>query len=277
VYTERIMPFISADGTSLEIDYYPAEHPVCCLAVIPCMGGSFRMYRPPVERFTSSGISLLLYNPRGHGDSRGEYSMKGSVDDLDLFLSIHVGDDVPLFMMAHSGGSFTALSPGYARVPAGYLLVAPVLDSKESLFYMYDRGTIGEFNGLIALRATDPGALLDILSEPDWLDMDYWQRNGLENRLEGISRDSSIPLFLREIFLPGLDAMANVDRYREKTGILLCRDDHWYPGEKVLEMCGQKGIPVRYIDDARDHFFSGGWPATWDYTLEHLRGMGFCR
>lgn len=271
------MTFIAPDNTSIEIELHRSPDERCCLVVIPCMGGSFRMYRAPVGEFTSRGISLLLYNPRGHGLSGGDFSLQSAMDDLAVFIEDCLQSDTPLFIMGHSGGAALALSFGCVRPVAGFHLVAPVLDSRESLFYMYDRGTIVEFNSIISMLTDKPGVVMEVLSDRAWLDMDYWNRNDLEEKLDGISRQVPVGALLRNIFLPGICAVPHLVRFRESSSVILCRDDHWYPGSTILSLCGKHGIPFHVIGEAKDHFFTGGWPDTWAHILGCMEGANIIR
>ena len=263
--------FYTGDNTPLEIEYHPAENPRMCLVVWPCMTGSFRMYRLPVKLFTGKGISILLYNPRAHGESGGQFTRNGSSDDLKDYLSEKALTGIPLSILGHSAGANGALKfPACGLNIEHYYLAAPVLDSCESLEYMYDSGTIQEFNIRIAQFSRDQHLVFSVLQNRRWLDAGYWRSENLKNRLNDVSDIFRIGSFLEELFIPTHNAFDELAICRNITTMLLSTDDRWYPRKRIDELCEKHHITRCIIPDAADHFFTGAWGSVWKMILEDL-------
>ncbi len=261
--------FNTRDNIPLEIEYHPAENPRTCLVVWPCMAGSYRMYRTPVKSFTDKNISVLLYNPRAHGESGGQLTRTSSPDDLEYILEENGLTTVPLLIAAHSAGANAALKFAVLKQHIAHLyLVAPVLDSCESLEHMYDCGTINEFNLRVAEFALEKEFVLTVLHDRRWMDKDYWHSENLKRRLNDISGRFLIGSFLEELFIPTHNAFGELAACRNKSTILLATDDHWYPRRRINELSDKHGISSRIIPEAGDHFFTGAWKTVWQIVLE---------
>lgn len=265
--------FYTKEGIPLEIEFNAAENPRSCLVVWPCMGGSFRMYRVPLESFNRLGISVLLYNPRGHGESSGQATADQLIDDLEYCVNKNGLNEIPLVITGHSAGANLALKFGSRmNLIERFFLVAPVLDSCESLRYMYRRGTIHEFTSIIAQLAVDPAPVRAVLENEQWLDPVYWENEKIRQRLDNASGKFLVGTFLEKLFLPTHNAYDDLGRHGKKTTIILSTEDNWYPRQRVDGLCEKHGIRRQMIPAAGDHFFTGAWKDVWNFILAELAG-----
>jgi len=264
--------YISFDSTEIEIMYAKASSQTGCLVIWPCTGGAYQMYHLPVEKFLHHGISVIQFNPRGHGGSAGQMDYGKSIKDLLLFLKEHHDDTIPLTFMGHSGGAGALLAAGsiYGKADK-YILVSPVLDSRESLEYMYRLGTIMEFNNLLAEYASDRESVLKILENPQWMDTDLWQSKGYRSYLDGLSGDMLIGTFLEHLFINGFNAYDDLINFSDRTRILIAEDDNWYPLERTVNMARENSIPVSTVSGANDHYFTEAWGNVWEIVFDDLR------
>lgn len=256
------------DGIVLEIAHHRAPREKKVLIVWPCTGGAFQMYRAPVSSFTERGISVVLFNPPGHGSSGGERNYKAAIHYLTEYLHEHVDSSLEHIFAGHSGGAGAVLvaAPDSA-VMKKFFLVSPVLDSRESLFFMYRKNTIHEFNMLIASLAVDKKKVLEILSVSKWMDPVIWQKRGYRELLDGISGANLIGNFLENLFIQGFNTFEELKKHREHCRILLASNDNWYCHESIEVLAGENNIPITVMKSARDHYFTGAWPEVWKYIL----------
>lgn len=166
----RSKNFKLENGMELDALINIPEKPRYCVVVWPCMGGAVQMYKMPVERFVEFGAACILYNPRGHGKSAGEMDIPNALADLKIILDRFIPAELPLLLIGHSAGANAVLQFGTRyRAPRSYLLVAPVLDSRESLFFMYRKKTIREFIDILCALADDDSVVRAVLADEQWL------------------------------------------------------------------------------------------------------------
>ncbi len=263
--------FLTGDGTSLEILQSPVEEPRATLLMWPCMGGSVRMYRCPVDLFNKAGVSVIQFNPRGHGESGGQFVPEDAIADLGDYLFSRKRDSSPLWILGHSAGANAVLQYGTAFGGVDrFFLVSPVLDSIESLRYMYRINTILEFNEIVAALTSERDFVLDVLSNDRWMDPAIWQKNYYRHKFDDISENFRVGIFLERLFIEGYNAFEDLISQAEKTSILVAPVDTWYPFETIERLAREGNIPVHLIKKARDHFFTGGWKAVWAHLLDQL-------
>lgn len=268
---KSISTFKTSDGTEIEVFGSFVENPRVTVLVWPCMGGSVLMYRCPVERFTSAGCSVILFNPRGHGASRGQFVPEVVIDDLIEYLAEYKKDSSPLYLLGHSGGANAALKFGTATSMIDrFLLVSPVLDSIESLRYMYRIGTIMEFNGIAAALTSDKKFTLSVLENEEWMEPEKWKKEEYQKRLNDISGDFRVGSFLELLFIKGYNAFDDLVLHGNKSTVLLPRQDNWYPFETVKAVTDRGNIRLQVLEAAGDHFFTGAWGAVWDILFADL-------
>jgi len=132
---KTLRTFLTKDDIRLEVLGAVPGNSLACMVVWPCMGGAVQMYRVPVENFTDRGIACILYNPRGHGRSGGEMEIRSALSDLEEIIQTHIPSKTPLVIVGHSAGANACLQFAASYYPPEkFVLIAPVLDSRESLF-----------------------------------------------------------------------------------------------------------------------------------------------
>lgn len=259
-------------GVTIEAAWSPCStpQPKGCVVLWPCMGGDCRMYAMPVETFASAGWHVLFYNPRGHGGSTGYLSVETAGEDLKRLLDRFDLSGLPLTAMGHSGACAAWLKASAAGLAVKeFFFTAPVLNSRRSLFYMYETGTIGEFVFVTSRLAADPAHFKRTLADTAWLDPEYWHAHNLEHVLNG--GNSSFPMgsFLRELFIPGVDAMPELEYREADVTLFFPARDNWYPHRETLDRCSERLTAVE-VPDAGDHYFSGAWSAVWSETAHRM-------
>lgn len=258
------------DGARIEINAVIPPDPICCIVVWPCSMCSFRIYRMPAERFASSGIGVLEFNPRAHGGSGGDFDYHASFADLQAICNKFFISGVPVVCLGHSGGAGALLRVGESICCQRYWLVSPVLDSRESLFYMYENSSIDEFTGLIAALAREPGLVIDTLGTPEWLDEKFWTDNDLRARLDGISGQTNVGSLLEALFIPGFNVFDDFEKASGGIEIIYPARDEWYPEETVMRLASMHDVPVIRDLGGKDHYFTGAWKNVWAYLENRL-------
>lgn len=260
--------FLAGDGVRLEILGVIPENPKACLILWPCMGGAFQMYRMPVEEFTAHGCACILYNPRGHGHSEGDMEIQAALGDLDEIIRTHLSSSTPLVIVGHSAGANACLQFGARhRPPKQFVLVAPVLDSRESLFSMYERKTISEFVDIICAYAHNDTLLRKVLADENWLEADVWKSNDYRRMLDDLPARIHLGTFLENLFLPGHNAFRELEAFAARTRIFTAEEDTWYPAATTRRLAREYGIPLETTAGAHNHFFNGAWGRVWGDVL----------
>lgn len=256
------------NGLELDVRVDIPEKPRFCVVVWPCMGGAAQMYKMPVERFVKSGSACILYNPRGHGKSAGEMEIPNALADLKIILDRFIPPEIPLLLVGHSAGANAVLQFGARfRAPRSYLLVAPVLDSRESLFFMYRKHTIREFIDILCALADDDSVVRAVLADEQWLVEDRWRKEGYREILDGVWSRARIGTFLERLFIPGHNAFAELAENSNRCLILTAKEDSWYPAETISRLAAAHNIRMKNIAEAQNHFFAGGWDRVWDEAM----------
>lgn len=258
------------DGVRIEINAVIPPDPICCVVVWPCSMCSFRIYRMPAERFASSGIGVLLFNPRAHGGSGGGFDYHGSFADLKAICNKFIAPGVPVVCLGHSGGAGALLRVGESIGCQRYWLVSPVLDSRESLFHMYDNSSIEEFTGLIAVMAREPELVIKTLGTAEWLDEKFWTGNSLKERLNDVSGQVEVGSLLEALFIPGFNVFQDFEKASGGIEIIYPDEDAWYPEETVMRLASMHDVPVIRDLGGKDHYFTGAWKNVWAYLEKRL-------
>ena len=248
------------------------ERPRACVVVWPCMGGAVQMYRMPVERFTAAGCACVLYNPRGHGRSAGAMEIPESLADLEEILVSCIPADIPLIIVGHSAGANAVLQFGATfRLPQFNILVAPVLDSRESLFFMYRKNKIREFIDILCAYITGNDAVVRaVLSNEQWLSPDKWHQMGYRDLLDHVPARTPIGSFLENLFIPGHNAFQELAASGRRCLIMMAKEDSWYPVETIQRLAIDHNLQLQRVEEASNHFFAGGWDRVWDTTMQML-------
>lgn len=261
--------FRSRGGFELEVLTEIPENPRFCAILWPCMGGAVQMYRLPVDRFIAEECACIQYNPGGHGRSGGNMEIHNALADLDEILSTCISSNIPLIMIGHSAGANAVLQFGMRfRQPRYYVLAAPVLDSRESLFYMYRLGTIREFIDILCSYAKDDALIREVLSDDRWLSADRWNHKLYKELFDRVPARILIGTFLENLFIPGHNAFQELAAAGNRCSILLAPNDTWYPIETTKRLCVTNNIDAHTVVEAANHFFTGGWDRVWDTAIK---------
>jgi pimeloyl-ACP methyl ester carboxylesterase len=269
------------DGTQLEVVVHDADRPRGVLVFIPSSLGdaSSTAYRTPLKELLSAHFSVVLFNPRGHGGSEGVLSPRQAAQDLVDWLREQSpgASRLPVVGVGHSGGALCLLRTAIQHpVIKKLFLVAPILNTRESILYMYRTGNAEPFRQLMRNPEGDNKVLDQVLANPRWLNEEYWKENGLRQRLDyrakgfkGITLES-IGQLLENVFIPGHDVVSPLRHCGGMTEILLPMKDEWYPSAKTRRIAADIGIPVRTIEEASDHGLTNAWGAVWSHVMRAL-------
>ena len=248
------------------------RNPKGVVVLWPCVGGDARMYGMPIDEFRSRGWHVLLFNPRGHGRSTGVMSVKTVSRDLRLVLAELDLDDVPITAVGHSGGCAAWLwAPEHGIPVERFFLAAPIVDSRRSLSYMYEKRTIREFIYVAAHLSDEPERLREILSDDSWLDAGTWNAKGLRQFLDGKAGGSQVGTLLENLFIPGVDAKPQLLKQADRAELFFPCKDTWYPHAETEVLLDGRG-KTTLMEGAEDHYFGGAWPEFWAHVT---RRMGF--
>jgi len=236
------------------------------ILVWPGMGVDVRMYRFPVERFAGMGYSVVLYNPRSHGNAGGSPSRDGFASDIEAYLHESGMAAAPLTVIAHSAGCDGALRlSGTSLNIQKYFFISPILNPRESILFMYRENSINEFTVLLAARAENHTPVKEVLRDTRWLDYEYWNSSGFREALDNASREFLIGSFLEEYFVESFDASPLLSGRNRPCEIILPRHDSWFSTDRTREIAEHHGCPCTTIETAGDHFFTKAWGDVWDY------------
>ncbi len=274
--------FLAQDGTALDVRFINHDSKKGTIIFWPCTSGDAgsRLYQIPQDLLTEKGYSIVLYNPRGHGKSEGDNHLYQGAEDLMLWLGKMLPRQqrsLPIIGVGHSaGGAGILKAASLAGNSFSKLFVAsPILSSRESLYYMYERGSIDVFLGMFESVTPNP-SLTEMLRATDWLESERWVGQDLKSRfnypLTGIRRISfnSVGQFLENIAQPGHDVYEALEQNKAITHIFLPSDDKWFPKTKTVETAEKLKVSVSQPISAKDHFFKHAWGEIWDYVLKRL-------
>ncbi len=266
------MSYVSKESLKLDIDYKEAVNPIGIFLVWPCTLGDYRMYKTPVDKFIEKNYSVVLFNPRAHGSSEGQPDYHRSFEDLREYLAVINPGNLPVTGIGHSGGAGALLKLGTVYPAAKrFFLVAPVLDSRRSLFYMYSRNTFHEFSTPLVSMAKEKQQVLDIINDKTWLDPAVFMEKKIEETLNALSGPFKIGTFLDRLFISGnINAENDLVANRENCSMILPENDNWYPQDVLRQLAAVNDIPVISSFGAPDHFFTKAWKNVWDYVLDVL-------
>lgn len=263
----EVVFFKTDDSIKIELIIEKAENPKNLILVWPCTMGDVRMYKTPAGAFAEKGFTSILYNPRGHGNSGGQFDIHDAINDLETFIVGFNKENLPLISVGHSGGCGGLLNMGARLVTKKYFLAAPVLDSRKSLFHMYGNGAIDEFNMMVALSSPKQEFVFSILENDRWLEPENWRAENLRERLDAVSGEFRIGRFLERLFIEGINGYGDLEAQSSIAELLLPSVDKWYPLDSTRQFAEKYTIPI--IDDlnAHDHYFTKAWKNVWNYIL----------
>lgn len=239
----------------------------------PSTGGNARSFRLKESELAAKDYAIIRYNPPSHGNSGGTYNPQTAVKDILEFLKLKNWIHLPTIGIGHSGGGAALLMMEDRINFSGRYLLSPILDSRLSLFYLYEKGNIRQFLDLLMTdeKSSDlkketillqNELTLRTLGSSDWLESG--EVDGLDFPvLNSKIRFSRLSLFLRNLFLPGFAVNDSLSEAKKPVKIFLPTSDDWFPIFKTVETAKLAGISTETIPSAKDHFFTGSWISVW--------------
>src|SRR3970040_2298414 len=113
--------FTSPDGTELRGWWVPAERPRAAVILLHGFGSDRTELLDHAPYLHEAGFDLLLFDLRACGESGGELSTLGWLEQADLRAAVDLvvsrTDGRPIFAMGHSLGSGPALLQGAPHPP----------------------------------------------------------------------------------------------------------------------------------------------------------------
>jgi len=275
--------FITSDGLQLDVSVFRADCARGVVLFLPCMLGDVRagMYCVPIDELARRNYSLVMFNPRGHGRSPGVFSPEGCASDLLEFIGSYfaaVSGPERVYAVGHSGGATWLLSAAARQACFEKLfLVAPVLDTREAMFYMYERGTSGSFADLMRNPDGTNEALDAVMSDTRWLDLEYWTAQHLKSMLNYATKGyrgiffESVGQFLENIFFPGCNVKRQLADFRDKVRLFVSAEDDWVPVNRTIQQAHEQSIKLTIVPGAKDHMLFGCWESIWTAVMGELQ------
>lgn len=263
--------FITREGSRLDIKLYKPEKLLGCLIVYPCIGGSTKTYDIPINAILKKGYAIVEYHPPNHGRSTGQMAMETALHNLYHFLAFNRLSHLPFVTIGHSAGcnALLQINRSFLNIKK-YIFVQPVFDFRESMFYMYKKGTYNEFLYAISKWVTDFDALQSLLSNFKWLNPEYWFVHNICDEINKISSGLKLGSFLENFYVPGFNTY---DLFRSLGGnpiVVISKNDNWYPPKTIIKLCQETGTPYKILEQSPDHYFTNTWPIVWDIILEQI-------
>jgi len=232
------------------------------LVLWPCGGGDATRYALDFPLLEQAGISVVCFNPGGHGRTPGPFSFEHSIEALaQVVEQLPPG---PRFGVGHSMGCYGLLR-AFHRLQLHHLFwVSPIADSRRSLLFMYETGRIQSFIRLFQTPPEHAEVVQRILATPDWLDATDTLSatlRALEVPTTGAIQQPSFASFAREVFLPGYRLWPLANGLQEHMTAWIATDDRWYPLDELSRDLHDHGIPFQRFAPASDHLFTGAWHA----------------
>lgn len=263
--------FTASDGTLIDITEHIAPENRAVIVLWPCMTGNTAMYRLPVGSFSEAGISSVQFNPRGHGNSGGQFDLELCTRDLNEYLSSLGMDRTPLWLTGHSaGGSAILRYCTYYGQAERCVLVSPVLDSIGSCRYLYENGNQSESGMLISSLTDDREFMLSVLADSNWMNREVWENRSLRKKIDEISKGPLIGTLMEKLFIDGYNTYNDLEQHRSLTSILLPVKDNWFPISLTVGLAEKNGIRIETVEEAGDHYFTGSWKHVWSRILEEM-------
>ncbi len=264
----------------LEILLSGSEDPERLLLIWPSTGGNARSFRIKDSELSENKITLVRYNPKSHGDSEGIYNPSTAGDDIIFYLEDRKLSHLPIIGIGHSGGGAGLIRLSSRLNFTHLFLLSPILDSRLSLFYLYENDNIREF---LDLLQTDPNAgilesdeilrnnetIYHLLETSSWLNTkDLF---GLKFPIHNSRvKFSDLSVFLKNLFLPGFEITKQHIRAEVQIRIFLPKEDHWFPKDRTIRFAEESGIRIVHVPTAPDHFFTSSWMTVWSQIRSEI-------
>lgn len=262
--------------TNLEIVHHKAPNSRGTVVFWPCWLGDFKasFYQIPIEEFLKNNLSLVLYNPPGHGGSPGPFELKAGINGLLKFLHGNNLTSQPLYGVSHSGGCNCLLSlMNEDAVFQKLFLFTPVLDSRRSLFHMYKIGSIKEFVFAFTGKEGENNSHLEIFKNPNWLDEKIWHSENYLKRFDypltnrNGAHFSSVGTFLENTLIPGHNVWHLLEKFKDRSHVFVATVDTWFPRHELVPWLQEKNVKHTLFPEGTTHFLAGYWPKCWAEVL----------
>ncbi|MCB1172913.1 MAG: alpha/beta fold hydrolase [Leptospiraceae bacterium] len=253
------------------------------VVMLPCGGGNIRGWRYARNKLAAARCAVLQMNPRSHGQSEGQYHFKRVAEDLAELIQYLAIEAKSVQIVAHSMSAIVALQ--YACLDSrvwALELIAPILNPRNCLQYMYARDTIDEFLELLLPADSRPGQPTgttparhqvdsrQALSASCWMDRDVWLQGWRQQLHIAVANQQiklpSIADFLEHLFIDDQDHFQMLSEWGatgKAVHIWLPAEDHWVDLHRLRSACQDTSITVTTIPEARSHFFEAGWNSFW--------------
>lgn len=260
-------PFQPSSNLYIETEVFLTPDPKGILVFFPCMRGNFRRYKLPRNILLSAGYHFACLNPRGHGKSEGVFAFDTASQDALEWIGWLAENypGLPILGLGHSGGgTVMAMLANESDKLEQAFLSSPILDTRESLFSLYENNRIEEFISAVKDWNGENAILEEYLLGKEWLDIDFWNSENLRIRFNEYYKNSPSPQnkigdFLENLFLPGKDIRDIFSQRPEMFYFFLPSEDVWFPKDITEGIAIDNNIPCSIIPSAKDHFFRDGW------------------
>ena len=264
--------FEAEDNTKLDIIVDKSKIGEKLILVWPCVGGNTRLCMIPVKDLNAMGYSVIQYNPRAHGNSGGQMSLRVGIKDLYYFLHKHNLLSAPIIGVGHSAGASALLQLNYELLNIKKLfLIEPSLDFRKSIKFKYEIGSQDEFIQGTLNFTKNPDELSKILCNDQWLNLDCWHQNDLRNKINNLCNNFKLGDLLEESYIPGYNTVPQYIYHKNIIHTYLPTQDTWYPMKHIQDISQQNKISHSTIEKAKDHYFYFAWGHLWDSILEKLK------
>lgn len=186
----KVTTVTAKDGRLIEAHYWTAENPKAYVHLCHGMAEHINRYEEFAQFLYQQGYTVICHNHRGHGNGEtlGHYAddngwQKTIQDIVDVQEHVIEDKELPLFLFAHSMGSFIA--QGYA-IRHGKRLAGLILSGTNyQQPFMYHAGRIVAKIEKMRLKEASPSLVMDALSfasfnnhfKPNRTDFDWLSRD----------------------------------------------------------------------------------------------------
>lgn len=246
------------------------------LILWPSTGGNARSFRIRDSELEELGLRILRFNPPSHGNSRGTYDPEVAIQILLKFLKTHqiLDKAFPIYGIGHSGGGAGLCKLANEIEIHSLYLLSPILDSVESLRFLYRMNRIHEFVDLLLEEKPNSEAknslIQNVLRTPSWLNSGEIEELDFPIANKRIQVES-LASFLRNLFLPGFSITEKDLQKRTNYHVFLPNEDHWFPMETTKEFAEKQNWSLTQIKSAPDHFFSSSFLSVWNLIKIDLK------
>ena len=251
------------DGTLIDFRHIERQNSRGTFLLWPCGMGDihsqlYQNYYDILKKF-----DLILYNPRSHGASQGNYCFHQAVADVTYFIK-QITVRPPLYGVGHSAGGAGILKLANSFSFRKLFLFSPILNSRQALEFMYREQTQYLFTKLFCRERNYNPQLWDVLMDGKWLDYEHW--NSIKDSLEDKALAfNSIKKSMEDIAHPGYGVHEEIKQHSDKSLLCIPEKDRWFSIEEQLQTAKRNSIAIATICNAKNHFFKRRWNNIWEF------------